>query len=144
MRRLTYALAFALLWVSAGAQATAPTARDAARFTSEVRRVLAESALWNKKKPDERLKEARAANTLAQDAERVFGDSPFGEFGKCLNMAQLHRDFVQALNELTRQAEVGTGPQDTQKALFPLRTAFQLGETYRTCSDRVSELEAKR
>lgn len=123
------------------AATTKPTYAQARKITDAVQSSIGATGVWHQKTNASRAQAGQDAMALDAAARKLFGDDPFGPYGQCLNMTTMHTEYVQALTRYVMVLEGRTKVSSEVEILNPLRSAFSLGDAYRSCRDAIEKLD---
>lgn len=129
---------------SAYAEPPKPTYAQARKITDAVQTSVGATGVWHQKPDGFRAQAGREAIALDISARKLFGDDPFGPYGQCLNMTNMHVEYVQSMTRYVMVLQGRSKLSSEVEILNPLRSAFSLGEAYRICRDTVEKLDAKK
>lgn len=118
-----------------------PTYAQARKITDAVQSSISATGVWHQKIDAFRAQAGRDAMALDTAARKLFGGDPFGPYGQCLNMTTMHIEYVQALTRYVMVLEGRTKVSSEVEILNPLRSAFSLGDSYRSCRDAIEKLD---
>ena len=104
---------------------------------------IEQTGIWHQKPMQERIAAVRDAEALIKQAERVFGDTPFGDGAPCRDAAIRRRYYISGLNDMVRIAEGTSYISSPHDLLAPMRNAVAYGEAKVRCYTYVESLDAK-
>jgi len=122
--------------------ANAPSYAESRKVIDAISRVIDRTNLWHQMSRVQRLQEAKDANTLRLNAERLFGDVN-GPFGRCTAAAAAAQDYVQELNRFSDVVEGLQSIKEPHQLFFPMSVAVRLGNENRLCRQSVESINAK-
>lgn len=121
----------------------APTYDQARKITDQVRATVDGLYRWDKMPAPDRLQAVRSSNALVETSNSVFGADVFGPWAACVKMVLSHQQLVQTLNMAAHARERGS-PADGHKMADMARTAFEAGDSYRSCREATEKLQVAR